>query len=169
MAIAKTNWGWIALTALLVIIIIAAGTIIWLRYPRGQAVEIALSSQEGLKGQVSVSGAISNPGIYPLKAEDSIDTVIRATGGLTSSADLTRLKLHIPYVGEESQPQKVDINRAELWLLELLPGIGHSKAQAIIDYRSRNGPFRNIYELTKVAGIGEATLEKIKNLITVSD
>ncbi|GAI44675.1 unnamed protein product [marine sediment metagenome] len=71
------------------------------------------------------------------------------------------------YQGE--QPQKIDINRAEAWLLEALPGIGPSKAQSIIDYRQQNGGFSHITEITEVEGIGLAIYEQIKDLITVAD
>jgi len=74
-----------------------------------------------------------------------------------------------PGIEEEQQPQKIDINRAEVWLLKALPGIGEAKAQAIIDYRQQNGAFRSTNELTRVAGIGTATYERIKHLITVAD
>ena len=66
-------------------------------------------------------------------------------------------------------PQKIDINRAEAWLLEALPGIGESKAQAIIAYRQQNGGFSHIIEITEVEGIGPAIYEDIKNLIAVGD
>jgi comEA protein len=66
-------------------------------------------------------------------------------------------------------PQKIDINRAEAWLLEALPGIGESKAQAIIAYRQQNGGFKHITEITEVEGIGPAIYEDIKDLITVGD
>ena len=66
-------------------------------------------------------------------------------------------------------PQKVDINRAETWLLAALPGIGEARAQAIIDYRQRYGPFRDINELLKVPGIGDTIFEGIKRLITVKE
>jgi competence ComEA-like helix-hairpin-helix protein len=69
----------------------------------------------------------------------------------------------------ENQPQKIDINRAEAWLLEALPGIGPSKAQAIIDYRQQNGGFAHITEITKVEGIGPAIYEDIKDLITIGE
>jgi comEA protein len=69
----------------------------------------------------------------------------------------------------ETGPQKIDINRAEAWLLEALPGIGPSKAQAIIDYREQNGGFSDIVEITNVPGIGESIYNDIKNLITVGD
>jgi comEA protein len=72
-------------------------------------------------------------------------------------------------VNQQEQPQKIDINRAETWLLEALPGIGPSKAQAIIDYRQQNGGFKHITEITRVEGIGPAIYEQIKDLITVSD
>ena len=66
-------------------------------------------------------------------------------------------------------PQKIDINRAEAWLLEALPGIGEAKAQAIIAYRQQNGGFGHITEIANVEGIGPAIYEDIKNLITVGD
>jgi len=69
----------------------------------------------------------------------------------------------------ETEPQKIDINRAEAWLLEALPGIGPSKAQAIIDYRQQNGGFSHITEITEVPGIGMSIYEDIKDLITVGD
>jgi comEA protein len=69
----------------------------------------------------------------------------------------------------ESEPQRIDINRAEAWLLEALPGIGPSKAQAIIDYRQQNGGFGHIAEITEVPGIGQSIYDDIKDKITVGD
>lgn len=66
-----------------------------------------------------------------------------------------------------SQTGKLNINTATVSELESLPGIGPNLAQAIIDYRSKNGAFQNIGELTSVSGIGAAKLEKIADLITV--
>jgi comEA protein len=67
-----------------------------------------------------------------------------------------------------SQPQLIDLNRAELWLLQTLPGIGEIRAQAIIDYRRQNGPFHDKHDITRVPGIGDSTFEKIQNFITVT-
>jgi competence ComEA-like helix-hairpin-helix protein len=69
----------------------------------------------------------------------------------------------------ETEPQKIDINRAEAWLLEALPGIGPSKAQAIIDYRQQNGGFSDISELLNISGIGQSIYNDIKDKITVGD
>lgn len=68
-----------------------------------------------------------------------------------------------------SSPQKIDINRADIWLLQALPNIGEVRAKAIVDYRLQNGPYHAIEDLTKVPGVSISTFEKIKNLITVSE
>jgi len=128
-----------------------------------------VSPGQQVQGEIYIGGAVNSPGFYPLTAGDSMEGLIQAAGGTTSSANLSRLKLYIPEVGEEEQPQKINLNRAEVWLLEALPGIGETLAQRIIDYRQQNGPFNNIKELMKVAGIGTTTYEQIKHLITVAD
>ena len=61
----------------------------------------------------------------------------------------------------------VNINTASKRELDALPGIGEVLAQRIIDYRSANGPFSTVDELTKVKGIGVKTLEKLKPYATV--
>jgi len=61
----------------------------------------------------------------------------------------------------------ININTASLQELDTLPGIGPSKAAAIIDYRQKNGPFDTIEDIMKVSGIGQVTFEKLKSLITV--
>ena len=62
----------------------------------------------------------------------------------------------------------VDLNTAGLEALDTLPGIGPVTAQAILDYREENGPFSSVEELENVYGIGEKTLEKLRDLVTVS-
>jgi competence protein ComEA len=61
----------------------------------------------------------------------------------------------------------ININTASLEDLDRLPGIGPVMAQRIIDYRTTNGPFAVIDDIMNVQGIGPATFEKIKSLITV--
>lgn len=62
----------------------------------------------------------------------------------------------------------IDLNRATEAELVKLPGIGPSKAKAIVQYREQQGAFRTIEELKKVKGIGDKTFEKLKPLITAN-
>jgi competence protein ComEA len=157
-------------TVFLVIAAIAGGVTLAVHHSRSQPVEIVLSQTEppAQSGEIYIGGAVANPGIYPLKEGDTLQTLI-SDAGIEPEADLSHIELYIPREGEEQSPQKIDINRAEPWLLEALPGIGETRAQAIVDYRSENGPFRRIEDLLQVSGIGPATFESIKDYITVSD
>ncbi len=62
---------------------------------------------------------------------------------------------------------KVNINTADEAALMSIKGIGKTKAKAIIDYRQKNGAFKTVDELTKVKGIGEKSLSKFKDQVTV--
>ena len=62
---------------------------------------------------------------------------------------------------------KININTADIELLDKLDGIGESTAQKIIDYRNANGNFESIEELTLVSGIGEKKLDAIRDKICV--
>jgi competence protein ComEA len=120
-------------------------------------------------GQIYISGAVNNPGYYPLKAEDTLAILIQAAGGLKPGADSTQVKLTLSGNIQDGQPQKVDINRAEAWLLQAIPGIGATLAQNIISYRQQSGLFRSTGDLLKVRGIGQSTLDKMLDYISVSD
>jgi len=165
----KSSKLWALIIIFLIALIIIGSLIIWSKYRPNQPLEIAMSPAEEWQGNIFIDGAVNNPGIYPLPTDDTINDIIQAAGGTIAGADFNQMKLYIPGLGEVAPPQKVDINRAEAWLLQALPGIGEVRAQAIIDYRQQNGPFRHINELTKVEGIGTDTFENIKHLITVGD
>ena len=61
----------------------------------------------------------------------------------------------------------IDINTADASALESLPGIGESKAAAIIQYRTDHGPFKTVDELDHVSGIGPSTLASIRDLVSI--
>lgn len=169
MAAEKSNQIWILITIVLIAVIVIGGIIAWAKYSPSHSIEISLPASQEIQTDIYLGGEVLSPGFYPLKLGDSIEALIQTAGGATADADLTRLKLYIPQLGEEEPPQKIDLNRAEAWLLEALPGIGESKAQAIIAYRQQHGGFGNITELTEVEGIGPTIYEQIKDLVTVAD
>jgi len=63
----------------------------------------------------------------------------------------------------------ININTASIQELMTLKGIADVKAQEIIDYRTKNGPFEKIEDIQKVKGIGKATFDDIKARIIVRD
>jgi competence protein ComEA len=162
-----SSWG-LVLTTLLIIIAVS-GIIIWIKSESSSALEITLIPPEEIQGNIYVSGGVNNPGIYPFQNGDTIATIIRAAGGMTDNSSMQIINLYVSNNTEAALPQRVDINRAEAWLLAALPGIGEVRAQDIIDYRQANGLFRAPAELADVPGIGTVTYEKIKDLITVTD
>ncbi len=66
-----------------------------------------------------------------------------------------------------AQDAAVNINTADVATLASLSGIGESKAEAIVAYREANGPFAAPADLANVKGIGEATLAKNADRLTV--
>ena len=70
---------------------------------------------------------------------------------------------------KSTEPLYLDLNLASHEELQLLPGIGESLAQRIIDYRTSEGRFRNIEELMNVNGIGQGIFDGLKQYIFVTD
>lgn len=61
----------------------------------------------------------------------------------------------------------VDLNTADAATLEQVKGIGPAKAAAIVDYRQANGPFKSVDELVNVPGIGEKTVEQLRDQVSI--
>ena len=60
----------------------------------------------------------------------------------------------------------IDLNAADAYDLDRLPGIGPAKAEAILTYREEHGPFQSVDDLLSVSGIGEVTLENLRPYVT---
>jgi competence protein ComEA len=164
----RPGGGWVLAAVLLAAVIVVSGVIIAVKLGDSRAIEITVTPEEPLQGRIYVGGGVNNPGYYPYRSDDSIDDVLAAAGGLAEGAEPGDIHLLVLPGGNSGTPQKVDLNRAEAWLLEALPGVGAARAQAIIDYRREHGAFRDIYELTRVPGFGEATFKTVRDLITVA-
>lgn len=83
---------------------------------------------------------------------------------LTKTAAIALLSLPmLTFAGE------VDINTADAETIAAeLNGVGLSKAKAIVEYRTKHGPFRSVDDLSLVKGIGERTVDKNRSDIQVS-
>jgi len=119
-------------------------------------------------GTIYIDGAVSNPGYYDYRSPDTLADLLGAAGA-TGNRDNISLELYVAGAPSAVAPQKVNLNRADAWLLEALPGVGKVTAARIIAYRIEHGSFRNISELTDIEGIGPATYENIKDLVTVGN
>lgn len=67
-----------------------------------------------------------------------------------------------------AEARKVNINTADAAQLALLPRVGPSVAQKIVDFRKENGPFKSAEDLMLVQGIGEKTFQLLKPYLAVS-
>ena len=137
---------------------------------------------------VDIKGAVKNPGVYQMKSGDRVKDALEAAGGLTSEADSQKVNLAqrvedqmvivVPKVGEEAteipagatsketpKEGKVNINTATVEELKTLKGVGEKKAEAIIEYRKKNGSFKTKEDLMKVRGIGKKLFESFQERI----
>jgi competence protein ComEA len=143
---------------------------------------------------VDVRGAVAKPGVYTLPLGSRMQDALAQAGDVQSNADTRGLNLarklndgeqiYVPAVGEATPVPtkstvsgaptatkapigKININTATIAELDMLPGIGPSIAQRIVDYRTQNGDFKKIDDLKKVRGIGDVLFDQIKDLITL--
>ena len=63
--------------------------------------------------------------------------------------------------------ERINLNEADLYDLQRLPGIGEKRAGDILAYRQENGPFESVEELKQVDGIGDGILEELRDYVTV--
>ncbi|MEI8068072.1 MAG: helix-hairpin-helix domain-containing protein [Candidatus Shapirobacteria bacterium] len=142
------------------------------------------------KVMVDVEGEVINPGIYSLDSGARISDVLVAAGGLALKADrdwvdknlnkaellMDGQKIFIPNQSENKEflisnvkkvagNQIISLNSAGVEELDKLSGVGPAIAQRIIDYRVKNGGFKNVEEIKLVPGVGDKMYEKIKNQI----
>lgn len=134
---------------------------------------------------IDVKGEVKNPGIYEISGDKRVDDVLELAGGFTGDANALSVNraekvydemvIIVPGEGDEetitdsstSSSNKVRINHATQEEIESLSGIGPAKAQAILQYREENGPFKTIEDLLEISGIGEKTLENFEDNILV--
>ena len=137
---------------------------------------------------VYIEGAIAKPGLVYTNNNARIGEIVEAAGGFLANADIKNLnladkvtdgqKITIPFKANENilaanasnsenNSDLININTATSEELQKLPRVGPATAKNIIEYREKNGGFKNIDEIKNVPRIGEKTFEKFKDKIKV--
>ena len=134
-----------------------------------------------------VCGAVLVPGVYEIPADGRVYEAIKAAGGLTEGACAEAINqaervsdgqmIRIPTEEEVSEwdrrkeadeDGRMDINHASVADFMTLPGIGASKAEALVSYREAKGGFSSIEDIMNVDGIKKGVFDKIKDRIKVN-
>ncbi|HEO1311518.1 TPA: helix-hairpin-helix domain-containing protein [Streptococcus agalactiae] len=142
---------------------------------------------------VDVKGAVNHPGVYSLPSQSRVTDAIKRAGGLSNLADSKSVNLAqklqdetVIYVAQKGEKitvveeekanniatqgnskGKINLNKADLSSLQTISGVGAKIAQDILDYRDSQGGFKTIDDLKNVSGIGEKTLEKLRQDVTI--
>ena len=134
---------------------------------------------------VYVCGEVLNFGVYTLPSGSRVIDAVEAAGGFTEDACESCINLadflydgemidilsvqnaHQSEVITDASDGLININTADAGLLKTLPGIGDSKANAIILYRQEHGFFTSIEDIMKIDGIKEGIFNSIRDYITV--
>ena len=137
---------------------------------------------------VDVAGAVRRPGVYEFNQGDRVIDAIERAGGSLPKAELSLLNLAAPLTdgtqilvpktgppvagvpggaAPGSASGLINVNTASATDLESLSGIGEVLAATIVEYRDQNGPFASVEDLMDVSGIGPATLDEIRDHVTV--
>ena len=156
------------------------------------------SEKDKSKVTVDVKGAVVKPGVYTLKASARVTDAIKAAGGMTEDADAKSVNLaaslsdeeviyvatkdeNLSVLGQSGTSQmsdkggqtnakdgKINLNTATAEELQTISGIGAKRAEDIIAYRESHGGFQSVDDLKNVSGIGDKTLDKIRESIYVA-
>jgi competence protein ComEA len=138
---------------------------------------------------IDVIGKVRKPGIVTVPKGSRVYEAIEAAGGLKGRPDTSALNMaRVLSDGEQilvgmepaqvSAPTasggggsaasaKVNLNTATAEQLDTLPGVGPVTAEAILDWREENGRFGSVEDLLDVKGIGDATLDELRDFVIV--
>ncbi len=140
------------------------------------------SSGKNAATSFTIEGEVNKPGTYSISGDTvTMADLISASGGATNNADPlayfedAELKGGMTYyiaskydnndVCNSSAITKVNINADSADTLTTINGITSSIASSIVSYRTSNGAFKTVEQLTEVYGIGNATYRKVRNFV----
>jgi len=143
---------------------------------------------------VYVCGAVCSPGVVIVPEGSRAEYALEKAGGFAEGANTVYVnlaakvtdgqRLYFPFLDETLNQEveesdaaaggttsqggfPVNVNTADAATLCTLPGIGGTRANAIIEYRTNYGPFERIEDIKNVSGIGDASFEKLAPYICV--
>ena len=138
---------------------------------------------------VDMEGEVLKPGVYKLAKGSRVSEAMAVCGGLSVNSDRDWVEKNINrakivsdgekiYIPKKNEVVKVlgttktsngliNINTAGVEELDKLTGIGPAIAGRIIDYRDKNGGFKDVNEIKLVSGVGEKLFEEIKDQIGI--
>ena len=138
---------------------------------------------------VHVAGAVRRPGVYRLRAGARVEDAVQRAGGARASADVNAINLAAKVadgqqvvVPRRAAPRgavavagsrgravggaaPVSLNTATLEQLDTLDGVGPATAQKILDWRTQNGGFRSVDDLSQVPGIGPKRMAALRDKV----
>ncbi len=172
-------------SAMVVLLLVCVGLIFarnWQQQRLREAAAVELESEV----IIEVRGAVPRPGYHAVPAPARVFRALAAAGVQGEAEGLvdaglepgTRLVVEAEPDGGlrvrlEPMDQllvvglPVDVNTASATALDAIPGVGQSRAQAIVSERERNGPYETVEALSRVRGIGPATVESLRPFVTV--
>ena len=136
---------------------------------------------------VYICGAVINADVYELQKGARVSDAIAAAGGFSDTAAKDSLNLAEPIVdgqkitvytkkqwkemnemvNESTTQSRININSATIEELMTLPGIGQSKAESIVAYRTEQGGFQVIEDIMNIPGLKEGVFSQLSEWITV--
>jgi competence protein ComEA len=126
-------------------------------------INLALPLEDGMQIRIPLLGKTS-----PWEGEALVVKAAPVGGGGGGGDTLSGSASSGAGAGNRDEQGRLNINQATKVELQTLPGIGEVYAQRIIQYREQQGQFKSVDELTKVKGIGAATLRELKDLVCCS-
>lgn len=148
----------------------------------GGAQALIESPRDEVPLKVHVKGEVNHPGVYQLPSGSRTVDAIEAAGGAKALGDVEALNLAavltdgaevIVRAKSEQAPAtpstagKLNLNTASVEALDKLPGVGSTRAQAIVDYRTSHGRFLAVEDLKNVQGFGAKLYEQVKDKLSV--
>lgn len=176
--------------------LLVLGSIAWqdVKNGKGSTViktpRVAKQASEKQLITVNLTGAVNNPGLYKLLPDSRVVDLLEKAGGLLETADKSKVNMaricyegmHVDVkqlklnTGKKVKSSKkvikdenivVNINTADEFELQKLPGIGPVLANNVVVYRKMNGFFKSVEQLKDVKGIGKVKFEKLKDRVTL--